>query len=78
METEYKANLLERMEKDGKDWVVKVRNTEQGLELVTEFNSKIHTLGNVLHKIELDLMTNLHSGFVDPIEIRIKEVEGTK
>ncbi len=71
METELKTELKERMKEEGKDLVVQVVNTEQGATLTSEYGS----IEEALHKIELDLMTNLHFGFVRPIEVTIKEVK---
>ncbi len=71
METERKTQLKERMQEEGKSWTAEVMNSEQGTMLITKFNSESHTFENVLHKVELDLMTNLHSGFVNPIGIKI-------
>ncbi len=74
MKTEHKQDLIKRMEEDNKEWKVEVINAEQGNTVITEFDSKQHTFENVLHKVELDLMTNLHFEFIDPIKIRIKEI----
>lgn len=75
METLHLTSLRNRMLNDCKQWEAVVVNREQGVELVTNFNSKIHSLKNVLHKIELDLMTNLHHDFKEPVFVGIKEVE---
>ena len=72
METEHKTQLIERMQEDKKDWVIEVTNVEGGIRVITEFSSETDTFENVLHKVELDLMTNLHHEFTGPIEIRIK------
>jgi hypothetical protein len=79
METGHKTKLKARMDKDKKKWIAVVRNLDgdgEGLfELKTNFYSDYHTFENVLHKIELDLMTNLHNGFRRPIEVKIAEVQ---
>ncbi len=71
METGYKTELVKRMNEDGKKCKVVVVNTEEEFEVASEFES----IEEALHKIELDLMTNLHFGFVNPIQVRIKERE---
>jgi len=43
-------------------------------KFVTNFFSTGDTFEQVLHKIELDLMANLHFGFTEPIEVSIKAV----
>ena len=73
METEHKTTLKARMEKEKKKWIVCVKNEEEGFEVSTNFDSNTHTFENALHKIELDLMTNLHNGFTNPIQVRIAE-----
>ncbi len=75
METEHKTKMKERMDEEGKNWTVEVVNTEDDTMVSTEFTSGVSTFENVLHKIELDLMTNLHFGFVNPIQVKIKERE---
>ena len=79
METIHKNNLQNRMDKESKRWIVTVKNKEaaEGLEMevTTNFFSESCGFENVLHKVELDLMTNLHYGFETPIEVRIKEVK---
>lgn len=71
MEIKHKTELKERMEADGKEFAVFVANTEEGVTIVSKFD----TIEETLHKIELDLMTNLHFGFVNPIKVSIKEVK---
>ena len=71
METVYKAELKERMNVENKKSVITIVNTEQGFEVTSTYS----TIEEALHKIELDLMTNLHFGFVNPIEVKIKEVK---
>ncbi|HEA64591.1 MAG TPA: hypothetical protein ENI02_00390 [Candidatus Aminicenantes bacterium] len=73
METEHRTKLKNRMEKEKRDWIVCVKNEEKGVVIGTNFYSDKHAIENVLHKIELDLMTNLHYGFINPIEVRIAE-----
>lgn len=78
METKHKQQLRERYEHDGKRWIVVVTNHEEqdgkGFEVKTNFFSGKNGFEEVLHKIELDLMTNLHYGFTKPILIQIQEV----
>lgn len=79
METSRQKELENRMEKECKKWVANVKNVDvkNGLafEVNTNFYSNQHGIANILHKIELDLMTNLHSGISRPIEIKIVEVK---
>lgn len=79
METTHKNQLKQRFERDKKEWIVVVTNTikEKGkvLKLRTNFYSANYTFENVLHKIELDLMTNLYHGFTEPIEVQMKEIK---
>jgi|LGOV01.1.fsa_nt_gb hypothetical protein len=78
METERKAELKVRMEKDSKSWVAVVTNKEAceelGFKVTTNFYSDNDTFENILHKIELDLMTNLHLGLKKSIEVKIAQV----
>ncbi len=67
------------MKQDNKKWEVMVKNQEEqdalGFMVATHFNSEDNTFENVLHKIELDLMTNLHFNFKSPIEVFIREIK---
>ncbi len=77
METERKAELKVRMEKDNKKWIAVVTNKEaceqMGFKVTTNFFSNNSAFENILHKIELDLMTNLHLGLEGPVEVKIAE-----
>ena len=79
MKTIHKSELQGRMKQDSKKWQVMVTNFEAkegvAFRVGTHFNSEDDTFENVLHKIELDLMTNLHFGIMKPIEVFIKEVK---
>ena len=75
MKTERMKELKARMKKDNKKWIGEVINKDKDFEVVTHFNSENHTFENVLHKVELDLMTNLHQHLQSDIIIKIKEVE---
>ena len=75
METERMAELKTRMQKEKQHWVACVKNVNADFEVATNFYSEEHTFDNVLHKIELDLMTNLHNVLTDTIEVRIGEVK---
>ena len=80
METEHKEKLKARMEMEKKKWVAVVINKEgkgirPAFKVATNFYSDNDTIECVLHKIELDLMTNLHFGFKEPIEIKIAQVK---
>jgi hypothetical protein len=78
METKHKQQLVERYNHEGKRWIVVVTNREErdgkGFEVKTNFFSGKNGFEGVLHKVELDLMTNLHYGFNSPIQIQIQEV----
>jgi hypothetical protein len=69
MESEHKSKLLERHKNEAKKYVISVGNVEDGTAIVSEF----HNIEMALHKIELDMMTNLHYGLVNPILVKIKE-----
>jgi len=77
METKHKAQLQRRMKQDSKSWEVMVRNFESvegiAVQVTTHFNSEKDAIENVLHKVELDLMTALHFGFKHPVEVFIRE-----
>jgi len=80
METEYKTKLRERYNLSKKQWVAMVGNIAKNdngdiVNITTEFNSGQHDIENILHKVELDLYTNLKFGFKLPIIISIKGVE---
>jgi len=79
METKHKSQLERRMKQENKQWEVMVKNREEGdntgFLVSTFFNSKDMTFENVMHKIELDLMTNLHYEFKNPIEVFIRQVK---
>ena len=48
METERKTELRERMQKEGKDWIIEVGNAEQDIALIAEFDSKKQQEANTL------------------------------
>lgn len=73
MNTEHKTELQQRMKADKKDWVAVVVTQEHSTEVKTHYNSEQHSIENIIHKVELDLMTNLHFGFKNPILVAIKE-----
>jgi hypothetical protein len=73
MDTKRRTKLVRRMKDSNKTWKAIVINREDGFELTTPFNSENHELENVLHKVELDLMTNLHLGIKKPIQIYISD-----
>jgi hypothetical protein len=79
-----KTDREERMEKEilNYDWEAEVLNEEDidatgtEVKLATFFNSDIDkTLDAILHKIKLDLMTNLKYGFEKPIRVRIRKIK---
>ena len=78
METERRKNLKERFKLSGKKWKAKVVNIvvegNKGFEVITHFDSDKHDIEQILHKIELDLYTNLEFGFKIPISVVIEEV----
>ena len=80
METKHKTKIKERYEKSGKKWIAEVENLAKGLEgeeikITTEYNSENSDIENILHKVELDLYTNLEFGFELPIKVKIKEIK---
>ena len=74
MKTEHKTELKERMKKDNKKFIIKIQNQEQNETLGFRVTSEFESIEEALHKIELDLMTNLHHNFQTPIKIVIKEI----
>lgn len=75
METRHKTELKNRMMRANKKWIVSVTNYEEGTKVVTDFSSDKHTFEQVLHNIELNLMTNLNYGFTNPINVEVRELE---
>lgn len=81
METERMLELRARMKKDNMKWVAVVTTTEKieevgmGFEMKQNFYSSDSDIANVIHKIELDLMTNLHNGLKGPISVKIAKVK---
>jgi len=75
MKTERMLELRERMKKENKNWKAIVVNFSELGHVESSFNSESHSLKNILHKIELDLMTNLSLGLDTPIVIVIKELK---
>jgi hypothetical protein len=78
MNTIHKQNLKERHEAENKKFIILIRNEENVIIKEKGLNCKITSqytsIEEALHKIELDLMTNLHFGFKNPIQIKIIEV----
>ena len=58
METEHKAELKARHEKDNKKYVIEVENQESRNGLTFKVKTAFNSIEETLHKIELDLMTN--------------------
>ena len=80
MKTERKTELKERFKKNIKSWKIEVKNIledddNKKSEVITEFDSDNSDIEKILHKIELDLYTNLEYEFKTPIEISIIKVE---
>ena len=73
--TKRMEQLRRRMAEEDKGWLVQVRNSAEkngeATVLDTYFKSSGSTLKDVLHKLELDLMTNLHLGNEDMIQVSI-------
>jgi hypothetical protein len=66
MNTEHKAELKARHDKENKKYLIKIQNEEladnEGEILRVIVQSEYKSIEEALHKIELDLMTNLHYG----------------
>jgi len=73
--TDLEKQHEERMKKENKSWKCLVVNTILGNKIETEYTSENCDLDGILHKVKLDLMTNLHFNYSEPIKIRIIEVE---
>jgi len=71
MNTEHKTKLKKRMKQDNKKFIIKI----QTLTPICLFVSEFESIEEALHKVELDLMTNLHHNFQTPIKIIIKEID---
>ena len=71
--TNREVELENRMKESNFTWKVTVINSEDGDVIMTHYSSEIDSLDNVLHKIKLDLMTNLEYGLVNPIQVIIKQ-----
>lgn len=71
--------MIERFEKNIKSWKIEVENIatngERGVKLTSEFESEGNNIEDVLHKVELDLYTNMEYNFKTPIKISIIKVE---
>ena len=75
METRHKTELKERMRRANKNWLVEVECIIDNTQIKTEFFSDKHTLENVLHCIELNLMTHLNDDLTSPIKTTIRRLE---
>jgi len=75
METKHKAELKKRHEKDNKNYFIEVENQESRNGITFKVKTTFRSIEEALHKIELDLMTNLHYGFTNPISIKIEEIK---
>ena len=81
LKTEHELTLVERS--NGVKWKAEVINTAQiedekgikGVSVTTTYTSENNTFEDILHKVKLDLHTNLHYGFSLPIRIKIERVE---
>jgi len=78
--TEWEAHQEMRLQRDMPNvkWVAEVVNQEtvgnNGIAVVSKFNSENTELDGIAHKVKLDLITNLLHGFKNPILVRIKKV----
>ncbi len=75
METRHKTELKERMRRANKRWLVEVECIIDGVQIKTEFFSDKHTFENVLHNIELNLMTHLNDDLTSQIKVLIRRLE---
>jgi len=78
MKTQWQETLEERMKKEKKPLKVVVVNTEihEAYPITAKVESTFHDIEKVLHKIRLDIMTNLHYGFKNPIQIYVTKDDG--
>lgn len=74
MTTELMKQREERYHQDNKQWKITVINNETHY-VETLFTSDQHTLANILHKIKLDLMSNLYLNLKSDITIRFNEIK---
>jgi hypothetical protein len=60
-------------------WVAKVINRQdfgdKGFEVITEYNSEKNDLDSIIHKVKLDMITNLRYNYEQPIMIFVKRVD---
>jgi len=77
MNTKRMTELKERFEKSKKSWIAKVISTakegNKSFSVVSIFDSRDCKIENILHKVELDLYSNLEKGFTAPTSISIEE-----
>jgi len=78
MTTKREDELINRLVKDMKEWICIITNNIKGNFVKTSFTSKNDSIESILHKIRLDLLTNLHFGIIEPITISIIEVKDGK
>ena len=78
MKTTHQIELESRMTKDNKELKVLIVNTDynEQYDITAKVRSEFFDIETVLHKIRLDIMTNLHFGFKNPIEIYVSEKDG--
>lgn len=60
-------------------WTAIVTNRQdfgnEGFEVTTEYNSDKNDLDSVIHKVKLDMITNLRYNYEQPIMIFVKRVD---
>lgn len=77
MRTKHMKEMRQRMNQDRKSWKVSVASLDKETRLwvETKFDSLQHSIKNILHLVELELMTNLHHGIDTPITVQIQEMK---
>lgn len=75
MKTQHRQTLIDRMNEEKKRWKAIVIARIENVDVETLFNSHQDTLENVLHCIELNIMTSLHHGIKQPVSVIIEEVK---
>ena len=73
METALMNERKEKLKKSKKRWKAKVVTFAGDVVVTSEFTSENNTIEDIMHKIGLDLMTNLEHNITTPIGIQIWE-----
>jgi len=73
MDTERMREKKGWLKRNNPDWIAHVTNFGKNGIITTHFDSERHELENILHLIELDLITNLEFALKSPIKVVIEK-----